>query len=817
MALLLFMPLTTQTLASAQSRPPVDPQLIDHAQILNELSERRRIRSLFHNEQAIFYGLRQQFVNVGKGNLSFVRRDLVTVGRIPITMARVYDSSVIGGADFSSGWQLSLAETITIKANGILQYKNDSAVLSEFIPATVGYKINPAQNSDIKAIDFDAHGLLQISYLTGWSKRFKKLGDRYRLTTIADNNGNEIKLLYNENRLTSVIGDNHRQVDIQRDDKGRIIQITDDQQRMVSYQYNNKDQLSSVIDMAGHQWHYKYHSKDKQQLHKIIDPLGQATAKFNYYNSGKAKSVNISGQKYRYKYAGNTTTVKDNNGNTSTFIQNNQGITTSITNTEGFTSSIILNDRNQITELWHNDLQKNNQQQARITYDDNGRPSQYDINPKPTTLDNEHQQYRYQYNPAGQITSINDNEGRLVSYDYDEKGNLTQRINSNDSHTYRYASNGDVMTETSNKTGRQTFSYNADGLLTTLTNAQKTSQFAYGKTGKLSDITFADGAVHQYRYNKLGFRTAVKRSDNSHVSYIYDSLGNLKTATNTDPHKQTHNQTLTLNQHNQLTQVAISKQPPLTIKYTAKGQPKRISQGDQVSRYRYDKSGRLTDIDSDYGQTHYDYQKGESDIRLQLDDRTRPTQSIQSNISSHDQNQAAFLYARLNGSPWQAVVWNESLGKFLLPSPQQLNAPDAGYQSSKQRRRLYDAIALTQTKQYDFDKASNSFFLPPEYQSANCYYGCTISVWSLQTPLTAKVGCGAIYPVNNNTVAWNSTLNSDFVCGDEVYIDGVGTKMITDFCAICVKEQLDNYISTDGRCANVPDLLSSAKTIKLIP
>ena len=299
----------------------------------------------------------------------------------------------------------------------------------------------------------------------------------------------------------------------------------------------------------------------------------------------------------------------------------------------------------------------------------------------------------------------------------------------------------------------QTFGYNADGLLTTLTTAHnnQTTHFAYGTvgngttgnktTGKLSDITFANGAVHQYSYNPLGFRTATKRSDNSSISYLYDSLGNLNKLTNTDTQAKHRSQTLTVNPLNQLTKVSNSGQPPLTIKYTAKGNPKTITQHSKTSRYQYDKLGRLTDInDSINGQSHYDYQKGEADIRLQLDDRTRPVQSIQHQISSHDQTQTAFLYARLNGSPWQAVIWNEPLGKLLLPSPHMLNSPDAGYQSGKQRRRLYNAISVHQADQYAFDKASNSFFLPPEYQSANCYYGCKASLWSLQAPTQVKVG-----------------------------------------------------------------------------
>lgn len=476
----------------------------------------------------------------------------------------------------------------------------------------------------------------------------------------------------------------------------------------------------------------------------MIDPLGQQAAKFRFNSAHKIKSVKIRAQKYRYQYRGNQTTVTDENANTSTFTQNAWGITTSVTNNEGFTSSIILNNRNQITELWHND-----QQQAQITYDDNGRPSRYDINGKPTALEKDFQQYSYQYDDAGRITLITGNDDTHISYRYDEKGNLIQRKNNTDNYLYDYTSNGDVIGETIALAGKEkqtrTLGYNDDGLLTSLLEKQQTTRFSYDTIGKLSSITFANGEKHQYQYDKLGFRTHTNRSDKSSVSYVYDSLGNLNTVTNTDANTDINNhlfsQKLIQNQDNQLIKLEMTEQPPLTIKYTNKGNPKSITQGEHITRYYYDKLGRLTGgNDSISGPFDYDYQPSEVDIRVQLDDRTRQINSLQSKATGSNQNQSQLLYARMIGSPWQAVVWRESLGKFLVPSPASLNAPDVGYQSAKQRRRLYNAIAQTQTEQYEFDKASNSFFLPPEYQSANCHYFCTISQWTLQTPLTARVG-----------------------------------------------------------------------------
>src|SRR5262245_45825177 len=79
---------------------PAEQLIRSHAAFLNEVSERRRVNNLFPNEQSAFHGVPIRYVNSHRGNLSFVRRDLVAVGRIPIVFARVYDSSSAGGGDF---------------------------------------------------------------------------------------------------------------------------------------------------------------------------------------------------------------------------------------------------------------------------------------------------------------------------------------------------------------------------------------------------------------------------------------------------------------------------------------------------------------------------------------------------------------------------------------------------------------------------------------------------------------------------------------------------------------------------------------------
>src|SRR5947209_14677588 len=97
------------------SSPDLDPKLAQYVKLASELTSRARANVYFTNPQDIFRGVQFNFVNVGLGNLTFLRRDLVASGRIPIVFARVYDSSASGSADFGPGWRLSATETISIE------------------------------------------------------------------------------------------------------------------------------------------------------------------------------------------------------------------------------------------------------------------------------------------------------------------------------------------------------------------------------------------------------------------------------------------------------------------------------------------------------------------------------------------------------------------------------------------------------------------------------------------------------------------------------------------------------------------------------
>src|SRR5712692_492179 len=106
--------LGTVSIISIKAQSYTGESVLDHyVEQASEFSSRARANVYFPNPQAIFRGVQFNFVNVGAGNLTFLRRDMVASGRIPLVLARVYDSSSDGTVDFGPGWRFSAAETVS--------------------------------------------------------------------------------------------------------------------------------------------------------------------------------------------------------------------------------------------------------------------------------------------------------------------------------------------------------------------------------------------------------------------------------------------------------------------------------------------------------------------------------------------------------------------------------------------------------------------------------------------------------------------------------------------------------------------------------
>jgi YD repeat-containing protein len=215
---------------------------------LNEFTERRRLKVYFANEQSIFYGTQAGYVNVGRGNFTFARRDLVTVGRIPLELARVYDSSFEGGPEFGRGWRLSAAETIQLQPDGSAVLLSESAAIERFLPSGDGFV--QAQPCPTDIVDFrrvDARRF-HITLRTGFVKEYTLTGDLYRLTRVEDRNGNAVVLEYSGGKLARLRGQNNRLIRLDRDRNGRVASIRDDQGRSVYYRSRSRPEWPRGFD-----------------------------------------------------------------------------------------------------------------------------------------------------------------------------------------------------------------------------------------------------------------------------------------------------------------------------------------------------------------------------------------------------------------------------------------------------------------------------------------------------------------------------------------------------------------------------------------
>jgi YD repeat-containing protein len=694
---------------SATVAQPIEQQasLKQHVNSLNELTERRRVNTFFSNQQPLQYGLQKGYVNTSRGNLTFVRRDMVVVGRVPIVMARVYDSSRADSADFSPGWYLSLAETINKLPNGNLLYTDDSAATSTILAANTGYEVTQSEVTNITSIVLTSDLKLRIDLLSGWHKIFEQVDDNYRLTSVNDVYGNSLKLSYDGSKLVRISSENGHYVNIGRDDNGRIVKISDENSRNVTYQYK-KGQLSSHTDLGGNQWFYQYYGD--AQLKSMTDSQGNIAGRFKYDNKHRVTKSTVRGIRHQYHYRTNTTLVTDSLKNETAFEYNALGITTSVTNAQGLTSTITLNKNQQPNTLSHD-----GKLTASFTYNTNGKLQSLQRQKQDGTFE----LLTYRYDANDQLSKVAVDENVVYQSTLDINGKPLRLFSDGIQRLYKYNLKGDVISHIEGEVNRA-FRYNDDGLLIELIENEAKATFTYNKIGRLTSLTFPDGSQHHYQYDRLGFRSQTIRSDGSELAYRYDQVGNLQGLHSVDALGDTQQKDILLNQANQPTQFIVDGRQALDITYSNSGNPTTVVYSGHSVNYGYDNLNRLIKVDegSDKVLT-YDYKEDETDLRIQLDDRTSKTKTTDAKISRSIIT-ADSLYTRREGTVWQHVVWDENIARLMLPTAYGVVEADSHFKSSFERRRLYNATAKTNKKQRLFDKPSNSSYIPIEYSAVNC-------------------------------------------------------------------------------------------------
>src|SRR5260370_11591133 len=323
---------TSATAAGLSAQSHTGGSALDHyVEQASEFSSRARANVYFPNPQAIFNGVQLGFVNVGGGNLTFVRRDIVASGRIALVLAGVYDSSSEGSADFGPGWRLSAAETISA-GQGKVHLTTESGSVIVFVRnGDNSFRLEKDYPSDYLSLVTMAPDTFRASLRTGFVKDFRLIRGAFRLTKVIDRNGNALQLSYENGFLAKMQNANHW-IKLTRDNTRHVVLAQDDQGRKVSYAYDQKGRLAEADDLGGHAWNYNY--ADDGKLRKATDPQQRLNFEVAFDGTGRVTRLQRPSGVIQYNYdaAARSTTVIDRKQLTSRFFQNEDGITTRVIN-----------------------------------------------------------------------------------------------------------------------------------------------------------------------------------------------------------------------------------------------------------------------------------------------------------------------------------------------------------------------------------------------------------------------------------------------------------------------------------------------------
>lgn len=609
-----------------------------YAAYLNEISDRRRVNTIFDNPQNPQKGMAVNHINVGEGNLTFARRDMVRLSRMPLVFSRIYDSSLTESGDFGPGWKLSLDETLHFRGENLI-YRDASNSVHYFKNHGDGYALSTPFNSDFLSLTVDGDNAT-LTYKNLWSKTFERVESRFFLSSIADNNGNSQWITRDKSGLLKSIENKNSKIAVTRDSLGRVSVAEDDLGRKVSYKYDDTGVLVAFEDLGGSKWVYQY--DEGRKLVGILGPNG-ALVMSARFESDKAVESKFGTSLTHYRYSENQTTVKNGAefgrdfvvssvtgvtrpGITDYFQSSVTGITQKIVNPLGQVTEIRFDKRNRVREL-----HRGGGMVAMFSYDSEGNVV------KLTRFDDENRVLiEYNYNWHDRVVTATGSDGSELSFLYDERGNLIEKSLNGQTEAFFYDGRGDLIGLTSHR-GSYDFSYSDAGFVTKVAlEGAQSLEIEYNRVGRPESVTFGDTDNMSFEYTDRGFRSRTIHTDGREELFFYDAVGNLRKT-----QKLTDNGVLTKSYHVDVENkvVAIEDSLGLNVKvgYDLRGNPETLVVSGKSTSFEYsffyDQLDRLKDVYLGPNRIgHYNYQNAEPDLRRQLDDRTFKT--LRSGISS---------------------------------------------------------------------------------------------------------------------------------------------------------------------------------------
>ncbi len=511
------------------------------------------------------------------------------------------------------------------------------------------------------------------------------------------------------------------------------------------YAYDRQGRLEAVTDFGGNAWRYEYDRAGL--LQRITDPRSADIMLVAYDSRDRAKSVQILGAQYRYAYAGRETAIEDEAERVTRVAHDRNGVATSIINANGFRSQIILDQLSRVTALLHNGAAR-----ATVRYRAAGGIESL------TRFDGEASiELAFEHDDFGRVTQVSSASGSYLKLEYNAAGDLLRKIEDNETTEYAYNPQGD-LTLVEQGDDAAAYAHNADGQIETINSSRGTTRLTYFPEGRVKSIQFADGSLHEYEHNALGFRESTHRSDGTRMYYGYDASGNLVHSEGSSADGGVAGQVLDVDENSRVVGIHYANGDDTAITYDADGNPEKLDNGGESPfEYIYDGTNRLVAVrQGDRIVGSHVYAPTESDLRLQLDNRTMRVGANALRQSTSIGDVLSLLYARPYGSAAGVAQFDPLTRSFDLPTEFGIVLPDAIAANSLVRRKLVDIDDGDVHRRVDFDRPSNVMFVPPEYATINCGIGCTFNGITLRAngstgPISVYTGAAVSLLASKNS------------------------------------------------------------------
>ncbi|XXX76325.1 RHS repeat-associated core domain-containing protein [Sorangium sp. So ce134] len=419
--------------------------------------------------------------------------DLALPGLVPLVIERSYSSETSNvDLGLGYGWSHSLAWTIEERRRTLRVLTPHAAPTTADVPERGRPVALPCGELTRHEVGYSllVNGLLYVLD--------EPQGSSWQLSRIVDRYGNQIRLNYEQNRLSRVLDSVGRVLRVLRHGDGRIaafeVKNASEQGRWTSfrtYRYNDRGDLASAVDAAGNEQLYEY--DEEHRLRWRREP-GGLVAEFRYTDRGRCVEAWC-------QRPGNDAL----DGDLPDTLDDGQ------TKAKGF-CHVKIEDHEVFVEVIT----------SRSTRRIEG--NHLDKADKVVWQGNVHS---YQYDAAGNMLEYQDALGHAWRCEQDELGRLRRVIDPLGSRTeYVYDERGAVVEMQDALGGIARYERNTQGDVTAVFDELGLlAEFRYDERGSLVGATLPNGGVTRMEYDALGNRVTVVEPDGATRRIQYDFLG----------------------------------------------------------------------------------------------------------------------------------------------------------------------------------------------------------------------------------------------------------------------------------------------------